>query len=457
MAWIAPRPVQAAGWVKTLGHRSITKDSVAPPPAPTQPQASATPKPPPSPCSAWSSDAAILKPAPKVCRDYISSQGNAELVLDEPIMSKVPQEPALIAEFAGVQGDTATDEFTVEQPWRIDLESDSDFMMAEFRYGPMRNEKVIRLPKFTQPGKKHQVLQQPGTYYLNVRADGSWRARITLLEKEYRYDYDIAAKSHLVNPTALPLLITYSFGEGKREEIALAPGQRLPIEGNIALSDYTEPRNAEQLREDFPGLLIHQIENVSDAAVERRQSKIKQERQAKLDPRRTRSAARSELQHTAIGVHEQNQEERITSERELSEQASTKDRRWKRGWGAAGVATIIAGAGAGTALMVIGGTRLPEAKEGLRAAKEERAKMGDNPSPNIEVEIGRRSKEVSNAQNQITTGIIIAAAGVAAGTILLVISKRTPSKRRARQASFALKVQPWLAPGFMGAGAGLRF
>lgn len=398
----------------------------------------------------------MLKPAPAVCRDYISNKGNAALILEEPIVSKVPQDPELVAEFAGVRGDTATPEFSVDQPWQVHMESDSDFLMAEFRYGPRNREQVLRLPKFTDSGSKQKSFKRPGTYYLNVRADGDWRAKVTLIEHGYEYDYDIAARSELVNPAPIPVLVTFSFGESPRQEITLNPGQRLPISGNIALSNYTEPRTPEQLREDFPGLLIHKVENVSKAAVDRRQALIKQRRQAKLDPKRTRSAARSELQHTAIGVQARNAKARQQQEKSLAQQSEAKDRRWKRRWGTAGVVTLVAGAGAGAALMVMGGTRLPEAKEGLNRAKEERAKMGDSPSPTIEVEIGRRSKEVTQAQNQLTAGIIIAAVGIAASTGLFIIASRPPSKQRARQ-GYAVSVTPWLSPGLMGAGAGLRF
>lgn len=456
VAWLSPAHAWAGG--PPLAPPKPTTPSsgqtVAPAQAPASASTSAAPLP-ASPCSAWASDPGVLKPAPSVCRNYISSKGNSMLKLEEPMLSKVPQDPEVVTEFAGIRGTTATAEFQVDQPWRVDFESDSDFLVGEVRYGPMNKESVIAIPKISSPGSTFKEVQAPGTYYLNIRADGGWRAKISLLEKTYRYDYDIAATSELFNPAPLPVLITYSFGEGKRQEITLNPGQKLPISGNIALSDYTEPRRPEQLREDFPGLLIHRVENVSQAAVNRRQEMIRKKREAKLDPRRTRSQARSELQHTAIDVQDRNQKQQHEDELTIAQIREDKDRSWKRRWGTAGVATMIAGVGTGTALLIVGGTRLPEAKDALALAKAERAQMGDNPSPNIEVEVGRRSKEVANARNLVTVGAVVAGAGLVLGTAMLVVANQVPSKRRSH--GYALKVRPQLGFEYYGAGASLRF
>lgn len=410
---------------------------------------------PQTPCSTWASDPAVLSPAPKACRDFISAQGNQLLKLEEPLMSAVPQDPEVLEEFAGIRGDTATRTFTVEGPWRIDIESDSDFLLSEFRYGPSNRESVIRLPKFNEPGKKSKSFKRGGTFYLNVRADGSWRAKISREAKVYLYDYDIAASSALVNPAPLPLLIRYSFGEGPQQEITLQPGQKMPISGNIALSDYSEERSATQLREDFPGLLIHRVVNVSKATVQARRQAQERARRSKLDPSNSKSDARSELQHTAIGVHSDRQRAEEAQEDSLKAQSRRKDQRWRRNWSAAGITTLIGGVGAGTALMILGGTRLGPANEELKRVKAERDRMGEDPSPNILVEVGQRSRDVSNARNLLNTGIVVAAAGALIGAACLVIAKRPPSKRKS--AGYVLQLNPAFGARFVGAGGSLRF
>lgn len=90
--------------------------------------------------------------------------------------AEVPGEPGKLLEFSGA-GEWTSNEFDVDQPWRVVWISEQSIFTLERRMSDGQFDTVIGF--MTGKGEGQSDVSQPGTYRLGIRGtSGSWKLTI---------------------------------------------------------------------------------------------------------------------------------------------------------------------------------------------------------------------------------------------------------------------------------------